>query len=116
MAISSTGIKKFYAQAFDVRSENADYLYNNGISHDSYANLRVIITTYRTDELIGSIEQGDRKVFILKDEYDALAIPENPKPGDRILFRGEYLSIVKVDDSSRSNTGDVIAYIFQARG
>jgi len=108
-------METFYKTAFDVRSENVDYLSNNGTTHDTFIDLRAIVTKYKKDELIDPIQMGDRQVFILAEEVTTLLIP-TPKIGDRIIFRGSHLGVITVDDSTRTNRGDVIAYVIQVRG
>jgi hypothetical protein len=69
------------------------------------------VTGYDPEELVGDIEQGDRRIILLAD-----ALPFEPAEDDRILVRGTPLNIEDVDDSTRRINGELIAYEIRARG
>jgi len=74
------------------------------------------VTGYEPHELIGTIQQGDRKIILLaEDLIDAqFALPVTPN--DRVVMRGKELDIIAADDSTRRVAGVLIAYELQVRG
>ena len=74
------------------------------------------VTGYEPDELVGTIQQGDRKVIVLADDLIAAHIPLDLKKGDKVVVRGKELNIEVADDSTRRIQGVLIAYELQARG
>lgn len=81
---------------------------------DTSARARVV--GYQERELVGGIQQGDRKVILLADDLiDAGFVPPITA-NDKLIVRGKQLSIVSVDDSTRRVQGILIAYELQARG
>jgi hypothetical protein len=77
---------------------------------------RARVTGYQDNELVSTIQQGDRKVIMLVENLivAGFAVPVTPK--DKIVVRGRTLSIESVDDSTRRVQGELIAYEIQARG
>lgn len=80
------------------------------------------VTGYGPQELVGAIQQGDRKVIVLAADLEGRGWPVPPKKLDRIILRpgadgaGETLTVQAVDDSTRRVGGVLIAYEIQARG
>lgn len=79
-------------------------------------NARARVTGYQERELVGTIQQGDRRVIMLVDDLIAAGFAVPVTPSDKIMLRGKQLSIVNVDDSTRRIQGVLIAYEIQARG
>lgn len=79
-------------------------------------NLRARVVGYQERELVGTIQQGDRKVIALVDDLVTAGFAIPVTANDKIMLRGKQLSIVSVDDSTRRVQGILIAYEFQARG
>ena len=71
------------------------------------------VTEYQANELIGSIVQGDRKVICLVDTINSV-LPLTV--ADKIIVRGEELSIRSVDDNTRRVNGVLIALEIQVSG
>lgn len=84
------------------------------VPHDT--NVRARVTGYSERELVGTIEQGDRKIIMLVDDLIAAGFAVPVTPNDKIVLRGSMISIVAVDDSTRRIQGQLIAYEIQARG
>lgn len=78
--------------------------------------MRARITGYEPHELIGAIQQGDRKcVGYAPDLVDAgFALPVTSN--DKLVVRGRELAIIAADDSTRRDEGELIALQLQIRG
>jgi hypothetical protein len=81
---------------------------------DATATARVV--NFDPDDLVGGIQQGDRKLIVLaQDLFDAqFAVP--PKKNDKVVVRGKELNIESVDDNTRRIAGQLIAYEIVVRG
>ncbi|MGQ4273400.1 hypothetical protein [Terrihabitans sp. B22-R8] len=69
------------------------------------------VTGFAPEELVGEIQQGDRKVILFAE---GLGI--EPTDQDDLIVRGSRLAIKSVDDSTRRVAGELIAYEIVARG
>ena len=78
--------------------------------------LRARVTGYQEHELVGTIQQGDRKIIALADDLIDAGFPVPVTANDKVMLRGKRLAIVAVDDSTRRIQGVLIAYEIQARG
>jgi hypothetical protein len=75
------------------------------------------VTGYMPNEIVsgGAVQQGDRKVILLAEDLVAAGtLP--PVKGDMIVVRGRELNIQSVDDNTRRDGAELIAYVIQARG
>jgi hypothetical protein len=81
---------------------------------DAQAQARVM--GYEPHELVGTIEQGDRRLIVLaEDLIDAqFALPV--VRGDKAVIRGVETNIEAADDSTRRIGTTLIAYELQVRG
>jgi hypothetical protein len=85
------------------------------------------VVGYNPNELVGGIQQGDRRIIVLADDLE-LAAPNSPPdsppmtiffpivPSDKVVVRGKELAIISSDDSTRRIQGVLIAVEIQARG
>lgn len=82
------------------------------------ATVRARVTDYRPAELIGAIQQGDRRIIVLAEDVVAAGFPLPFKTagGDQAIVRGRPTSIKAVDDTTRSDRGVTIAYELTVRG
>jgi hypothetical protein len=78
--------------------------------------VRARVTGYDERELVGTIQQGDRKIIALVDDLIAAGFAVPVTANDKVMLRGTMISIVSVDDSTRRLQGELIAYEIQARG
>lgn len=78
---------------------------------------------YLPKEIVGAVQQGDRKVILLNDP--AAAVPSGKvalstllplDSDDRLVLRGAEVAIQGVDDSTRRIAGVLIALELQVRG
>jgi hypothetical protein len=74
------------------------------------------VTGYGPQELVGTIQQGDRKLIVLADDVAACGWRPQLRKGDKVVVRGQELNIEAVDDNTRRIGGELIAYELQARG
>jgi len=84
------------------------------VPHDT--NVRARVTGYDERELVGTIQQGDRRLIVLVEDLEDAGFSLPITPNDKIVLRGTMISIVAVDDSTRRIQGTLIAYEIQARG
>lgn len=77
---------------------------------------RARVTGYEPKDLIGAVQQGDRKVTLYADDLidGGLTLPVTVH--DKVVVRGKEFAIVAVDDSTRRIGGVLIAIDLQARG
>lgn len=90
---------------------------------DLLVNARVI--GYSPDELVGGIQQGDRRIICLAEDLAANVATLDSPPvsivlpltsADKVVVRGRELAIISFDDSTRRIQGVPIAFEIQARG
>lgn len=78
--------------------------------------VRARVTGYTSDELVGGIVQGDRKIILLVqdliDRQFALPIVAS----DKVVVRGKEMAIISPDDSTRRIENVLVAYELTARG
>ena len=81
------------------------------------------VLDYVPSELIGTIQQGDRRLIVLADDVTMPTTDSPPQTltlpitsTDKIVLRGKELQIIAVDDSTRRVKGVLIALEIQARG
>lgn len=77
---------------------------------------RARVMGYRPDEMVGTIQQGDRKAIVfVPDLVDAgFALPVTTN--DKLVVRGRELTIMGSDDNTRRDEGELIALELQIRG
>ncbi|MPZ41307.1 MAG: hypothetical protein GEU95_25325 [Rhizobiales bacterium] len=78
--------------------------------------VRARVTGYEPHELIGAIQQGDRKVILLAEDLVAGGFALPITSADKVVVRGKELAIHAPDDSSRRIAGELVAYELQVRG
>lgn len=59
---------------------------------------RAVVTGYAPNELVGSIEQGDRKVILSPTEMRRRQWVWPPRRGDRVLIGGKTFQVEAVDN------------------
>lgn len=74
------------------------------------------VTGYQPNELVGSVQQGDRKVIVLVEDLITAQFPLPITANDKLILLGKELAIVSVDSSTRRVQGVLIAYELQVRG
>lgn len=78
--------------------------------------VRARVTSFHPDELVGAIQQGDRKLIVLADDLIAAQFALPITASDKAVVRGRELAIVAPDDSTRRLGTVLIAYELAARG
>ena len=73
---------------------------------------------YQPEELVGGINQGQRKVIILAEDVASSGFPAPIRQGgtDKIIVRGRTLNIQFVDDSTRRIGDTLLAYELTTSG
>jgi hypothetical protein len=73
---------------------------------------------YAPEELIGGINQGDRKVFILAEDVEEVGfpVPLRTGGGDQIVVRNRAMTIQVIDDNTHRIRGVLIAYEIRISG
>lgn len=111
--------KQAYSEAMDAAGETIAIrrFTGTGVTRTHVdTNVRARVTGYAERELVGTINQGDRKIIMLVDDLVAAGFAVPVTPQDKVMLRGTMISIVSVDDSTRRLQGVLIAYEIQARG
>lgn len=80
------------------------------------APVRARVVDYEPHELVGTIQQGDRKLIVLAEDLATAQVPLDLRKGDKAVVRGRELNIEAADDNTRRVQGVLIAYELQARG
>lgn len=76
---------------------------------------RALVEGYKADELVGGVNQGDRKITILASDVAALA--DGIVNGDIIILPdGEHLTALNVDRYTHRIGNNLIAYEMTGRG
>jgi hypothetical protein len=102
-----------YERSFKSYGEPVTYKSNNGVSFDDNNLKYAIFQRYQEGDLIGTIDQDDRKLLLLFSDLDNLGIV--PKRGDRVDRKGQLMTVQAVDDSTRSIQGVLMAYELRVR-
>lgn len=72
------------------------------------------VTGYDPKEIVGNIQQGDRKLIVLAADLSSFSLPI--RKGDKVVVRTVELSIEGFDDSTRRVAGELVAIELQVRG
>src|SRR4051812_49040718 len=77
---------------------------------------RARVMGYQPHELVGTIQQGDRKAIVFVPDLveSGLALPVTIN--DKLVVRGRELSIMSSDDNTRRDDNELIALELQVRG
>lgn len=78
--------------------------------------IRARVTGYVPQDLIGGIQQGDRKVLVLVEDVLAKQIAMPITTSDFIVVRGRQCAIFSVDDSTHRDGPELIALELGIRG
>lgn len=84
--------------------------------HTEETGVAVFVRGYEPDELVGAIQQGDRKIIVPADNVGSFPVPFRERSTDRIEVRGQEMTIQAVDDSTRRIAGTLVAYEIRVRG
>lgn len=71
---------------------------------------------YTAAELIGNVQQGDRRVIVSADPDNFAPITFPLLKGDKAVIRGIEVNIEEVDDNSRRIGGVLVGYELRVRG
>ena len=111
--------KDGYRRAMDVAGETIVVRRYTGTGPDRPyfdASVRARVTKYEPHEIVGLIQQGDRRIILLAEDMVAAQIPLALTNGDKVVVRGEELNIEGADDNTRRIQGVLIAIELQVRG
>lgn len=112
-------VKSSYARMIDRAGETVYIRRYTGVAPPRVATnygVRARVVGYEPKDLVGNIQQGDRKVIILADDLAGTALTLPLLVSDKVVVRGKELAIIAPDDSTRRIAGVLIAYELQARG
>jgi hypothetical protein len=79
-------------------------------------NIRARVVGYDEQELVGGIQQGDRRAIVYADDLIDAGFALPVTTSDKLVVRGKELAIIAADDSTRRVDGVLIAIEIQARG
>lgn len=77
--------------------------------------IRARSTGYQADEVVGAIQQGERRFILLAEDVEGTALVE-PQVNDRVVWRGRNLAVKEVHDATRRVGGTAIAYEVRVQG
>ncbi len=77
---------------------------------------RARIVGYAPNELVGGIQQGDRRAIVLADDLFGSGLTMPVLNTDKLVDHGRELQIIAVDADTRKIDGVLIAYELQVRG
>lgn len=77
--------------------------------------VRARVVGYQPEELVGAIQQGDRKIIALAEDVGAFPLPFRER-FDKAIIRGTEMTIQAIDDNTRRVAGELIAYDIRVRG
>lgn len=79
--------------------------------------IRCRVTGYQPDQVVGAIQQGDRRLVALAEDVEGSGFPTPIRERfDKVILRGHETTIQAVDDSTRRVAGTLIAYELRIRG
>lgn len=111
--------RAMYRRQIDAHGETITLRRNNPApAGPTEVTVKARVSGYQPEELVGGINQGDRKVIILAEdvEMSGFPVPFNTGGTDKAVVRGRALNIGVVDDSTRRIGGVLIAYEIRATG
>lgn len=76
--------------------------------------VKAVVRGYTADELVGGIQQGDKKVIMTETEVNAASWPLPIKVQDRIIIDSKTHSVQAID--LRHIGEDTAMYVIQVRG
>lgn len=80
------------------------------------ADVMARVTDYLPHEIVGDIQQADRKIILLAEDMIDAQVPLDLRNGDKVVVRGKVLNIEAADDNTRRIQGVLIAFEIRARG
>jgi hypothetical protein len=88
-----------------------------GTPNQTFPDLLARVVGYQPREIVGNVQQGDRKVILLAEDVAAsgLELPFRAK-ADRIVWNGKTMVVQAVDDATRRIAGVLIAYEIRVSG
>ena len=116
--ISAENVKADYARTLTERATIRRYTGTGPIAtkprHDVSVRCRVV--GYEAEELVGTIQQGDRKVIAYADDVTEAGMVLPLTANDKMIVRGKELAIVQADHDTRKIGPTLIAIEIQVRG
>lgn len=110
-------IKADYRRLLSEVGESVSFRHYSGAGTSrTYSDTTVLarVMGYEPDELIGSMQQGDRRLIVLADDLTGITIGNGMT--DKFVVRGRECSVEAVDDNTRRVQGILIAYEIRVRG
>lgn len=74
------------------------------------------VTSYQAHDLVGSLQEGDRKLIMLAEDVEESGFETPILSSDKVVVRGRELQVIAPDDSTRRVGGVLIAYELTVRG
>lgn len=117
--MSAEAIRAAYRRAIDAVGETVTIRrYTGAGANRPYFDVavRARVVGYAPQEMVGTIQEGDRKVILLAEDLIAAQAPLDLRKGDKIFVRGKEMDIHMADDSTRRVEGEIVAFEIRARG
>lgn len=112
-------VKADYRRLIDLAGETVTIRRYTGTGDARTAtdvDVKARVIGFAAHELVGTIQQGDRKLIVLAEDLCAGSIELPLRKGDKAVVRGRELNIETVDDNTRRMAGELIAVDLQVRG
>jgi hypothetical protein len=117
--VNPDAIKNMYARHLDQAGEIVVVrrYTGSGLNRPRFdAEARARVEAYVPSELVGTIQQGDRRIVLYEEDLIKAQFPLPVTAQDKLIIRGRELSIVAVDDNTRRLQGELMSLEIQARG
>lgn len=117
--MTADAIRASYRRAIDAVGETVTIRrYTGAGANRPYfdVSVRARVVGCTPQEIVGAIQEGDRKVILLAEDMIAAQAPLDLRKGDKIVVRGREMDIHVADDSTRRVAGKIVAYEIMARG
>jgi hypothetical protein len=115
-AVTSAPTRELYANEMELRGESVTVGRYDATAHLIGFPARAKVIGYQPSELVGGINQGDRRVLLLAEDLETNGLVLPLRVNDRILVRGKALNVVSIDDSTHRNAGVLNAYDLRVTG
>lgn len=112
-------VKAAYRRKLDERGETVTIRRYTGAGTNRPrfdADAMAVVEGYAPDQIVGSLQQGDRKVILLAEDLIERQFALPILSTDKIVVRGKELAILAPDDSTRRVAGELVAYELAVRG
>ena len=116
--MTPTDARQSYARALgECETVTVRRYYGTGSPRSKYEKqCRGREASYKSDEIVGPILQGDWMIILLAEDLESGAVTLPLLTSDKLVVRGKDLKIAGIDDKKRRVGSVLCAYEIQVRG